>query len=320
MGADLHAFSRYAADLAARATAMPPDALAGWAVARLADAVGLDAAWYGWAAISDRGADIHASATFNLPEGFYEDWHAMADQDPLARQMQRAPGGVALYDRDQQDQTDGLLDLTRRYGLRRAALAMRARPGQRTGFYVSGYRGGRGARDWRPDELEFLQCAVDQASWAMSRTINADRPGPVVTVFADHAGVSILGLGRLRTVLGAHLADMTDDRLPDDLRALTGRAGRHVLGARGKVADVAPVPAGCMTGLARFDLRPMTARDRLTPREAEVAGLLAAGLSHKQTARRLAVAPATVRNQTRAIYEKLGVGNRAELAGALRDT
>ena len=45
-----------------------------------------------------------------------------------------------------------------------------------------------------------------------------------------------------------------------------------------------------------------------------MACILAEGKSHKEVARALGVAPSTVRNQTRSIYEKLQVDNRVALA------
>lgn len=52
----------------------------------------------------------------------------------------------------------------------------------------------------------------------------------------------------------------------------------------------------------------------LTRREQQVAERFACGHSHKEVARELGVAPATVRNQVAAIYEKLGVNDKVHLA------
>ena len=49
-----------------------------------------------------------------------------------------------------------------------------------------------------------------------------------------------------------------------------------------------------------------------------MAQMTAKGLTHKEIARALERAPTTVRNQIRSIYDKLGVGNVAELIEALR--
>ena len=80
--------------------------------------------------------------------------------------------------------------------------------------------------------------------------------------------------------------------------------------------DPAPIPRGM--GLRRLTLRRLTRADLLTSRQREVAQALASGKSAKEVARLLGLAPATVRNQTASIYEKLQVDNRAELASALQ--
>ena len=53
---------------------------------------------------------------------------------------------------------------------------------------------------------------------------------------------------------------------------------------------------------------------RLTPREAEVVHLLADGLSTRDISKKLALSEHTIRNYLSAIYDKLGVSSRVELA------
>jgi DNA-binding NarL/FixJ family response regulator len=53
---------------------------------------------------------------------------------------------------------------------------------------------------------------------------------------------------------------------------------------------------------------------RLSSGEAEIAMLLLKGLSHREIAGLRATSEATVRQQARAIYQKSGLGSRAELA------
>lgn len=54
--------------------------------------------------------------------------------------------------------------------------------------------------------------------------------------------------------------------------------------------------------------------DRLTARERDVVMSVAQGLSFKQAARKIGVAPSTVANHLYRVYRKLGVSSRAELA------
>jgi DNA-binding CsgD family transcriptional regulator len=55
----------------------------------------------------------------------------------------------------------------------------------------------------------------------------------------------------------------------------------------------------------------------LTPQERQIAGLLAAGRTTKETAAALFLSPKTVEYHLRHVYQKLGIGSRAELAARL---
>jgi two-component system, NarL family, nitrate/nitrite response regulator NarL len=59
--------------------------------------------------------------------------------------------------------------------------------------------------------------------------------------------------------------------------------------------------------------------ERLTPRELDVARLVARGLRNKEVARELAITEGTVKMYLHNIYEKLNVASRVELANAARD-
>ena len=62
------------------------------------------------------------------------------------------------------------------------------------------------------------------------------------------------------------------------------------------------------------------ARMGLSQRESEVLGLIVAGLSNRAIASRLVIGDETVKSHARAIYRKLGVGDRAgAVAAALRE-
>ncbi|HUN69832.1 MAG TPA: helix-turn-helix transcriptional regulator, partial [Burkholderiales bacterium] len=59
--------------------------------------------------------------------------------------------------------------------------------------------------------------------------------------------------------------------------------------------------------------------DSLSDRERQVASLLADGLTYKQAAQQLGVAPSTVRNHLSSIFATLGVRKQSEMASALRE-
>jgi two-component system nitrate/nitrite response regulator NarL len=80
------------------------------------------------------------------------------------------------------------------------------------------------------------------------------------------------------------------------------------------------LPAGLAAGLAgEIRRRAEPAGPVLSPREREVLGLIAAGLSIPAIASRLYLAPSTVKTHVQRLYEKLGVSDRAAaVAEAMR--
>ncbi|MDP9436987.1 MAG: LuxR C-terminal-related transcriptional regulator [Actinomycetota bacterium] len=80
-------------------------------------------------------------------------------------------------------------------------------------------------------------------------------------------------------------------------------------GYRQEALLLARLPAGCPCGQP-----PRPAGAPLTPREAEVLGLVVAGLTNGQAARRLGISDGTVRKHLEHAYGKLGVDNRVSAA------
>jgi DNA-binding NarL/FixJ family response regulator len=76
--------------------------------------------------------------------------------------------------------------------------------------------------------------------------------------------------------------------------------------------------------LAAVDLRAVTDTPPatglvLTPRESDIAALIADGLQNNEIAFRLNLSPATVRTHLRHIFRRLGIANRAQLAAWITD-
>jgi DNA-binding CsgD family transcriptional regulator len=320
MGLGIASFSRFITEMNDRTREADAEELARWAVGELSHTIGFDAAWYGWAKLRPEGVEVYANASLNLPDGFYDYWRTMSDQDLLAQYMIENPGKVAIYDRRQPRQTDGMASLSDKFGLRRMTTAMNGHYCDYASFYISSYRMGAEARNWSETERDYLQCAVDQLSSAMKLTSaepgRPNRPG-TVTILACESGIGLLGLTALREEFGEVWPRWTGDHLPEQLAQLIGCSGTHILPDRDLVVTVESTPRFQGMGLRRLTLRRLTRIDMLTPREREVAHALSDGHSHKEVARLLGLAPATVRNQTQAIYQKLGVDNRASLCAAL---
>jgi DNA-binding NarL/FixJ family response regulator len=131
-----------------------------------------------------------------------------------------------------------------------------------------------------------------------TRRIVAADPGVRVVVLTSSAGSQQV-LGALDAgAIGYLLKDATPDELRAGIRAaaqgespLSPKAARVLIGARG--ADPAPT---------------------LSPREAEVLGLVADGLPNKLIARRLGISEGTVKAHLTRVYQTIGVTDRTQAA------
>ena len=300
-----------------RATHRDASSLVADAVSELADILGFDSAWYGWAQLDPRETIIHTSNTMNLPHTYFATWTGMADQDLLVEQFLDDPSMVPTYDRYGNAQTDGMEFLSDTYGLKKMATAMCMRPDRTTSFYLSAYRGGETAKSWDPSEREFLQCAVNNISVAAHNAAKLElkaSPGAATSAYISRLGNVVVGLADMRDRFG-HLWSRSDqDRLPRLLMDFVHAPGEHVLPGEDLIITCEPAPNPDGMDWHCLSLRPLAKIDLLTPREREVAQALTTGKTHKLVARQLGVSPSTIRNQTQSIYKKMGVDSRAGLA------
>ena len=130
-----------------------------------------------------------------------------------------------------------------------------------------------------------------------------ERPRVVaLTTYADDASV----LGALRAGARGYL---TKDAGADEIRAAVEAV------ARGGAALDPAVQRHVVAALAAPGAPASPASelpDGLTPREAEVLGLIAAGLTNTEIADRLVVSAATVKSHVNHIFAKAGVRDRAQ--------
>ena len=129
-----------------------------------------------------------------------------------------------------------------------------------------------------------------------------ERPRAIaLTTYADDASV----LGALRAGARGYL---TKDAGADEIRAAVEAV------ARGEAALDPSVQHHVVAALAGGGAAPPPSElpDELTPREAEVLGLIAEGLTNAEIAERLVVSAATVKTHVNHIFAKAGVRDRAQ--------
>jgi DNA-binding CsgD family transcriptional regulator len=309
-GDELQALSRFIGALhEVRHDHDGPDLLR-WAADQLSGIVGFDAAWCGWADMLPPIVNIIGTTLLNLPEDYVAFWDEIKYDDVLADDvvsMAESGRQWAQYDRSGARQTEGMIALADRYGLRKLSVVTRPVNPLRPQLFISAYRGGAGARPLTGRELIFLACALDHVQSVLDQGEQAD--GAALRLLVDNRGRPVAGsAAALELWMGCRID-------PASGRAKASFA--DTLRARGLRAVTNPTPVAGGHVLTELRLVPERSSDSLSAREREIADLIAEGQTHKEIARSLGLAPATVRNQTARIYAKVGVSSRAALTRAL---
>jgi DNA-binding NarL/FixJ family response regulator len=146
-----------------------------------------------------------------------------------------------------------------------------------------------------------------------TRRLRESHPGVkvvVLTTYADDRSVIDAlragALGYLTKDAGADEIQQALHRVTSGQAALDPAVQRHLVEAiAGGPAD--PAPTGATP--------PASLPDNLTPREAEVLTLIAAGLSNTEIAERLVVSEATVKSHVNHMLPKIGARDRAQAVG-----
>jgi DNA-binding NarL/FixJ family response regulator len=144
-------------------------------------------------------------------------------------------------------------------------------------------------------------------------TLAATVPSPALVVLAPRRDAA---WARRALVAGAR-AVLEPEPTAEEIVGAVDAAARGLLVLAPALAATLLEGGGAM-GATSY--APTDARDgALTPRELEILGWLAQGLANKQVATRLGLSEHTVKTHVAHVFEKLGVGTRAEaVARAVR--
>ncbi|MBV8502191.1 MAG: helix-turn-helix transcriptional regulator [Paucibacter sp.] len=255
-----------------------------------------------------------------LDDAFFDVWAREVEIDPALTLTYAHPGEALRLDIDATyAQLEGARRILRQSRLRcfSCCLTQGFAPGDIQ--FVSLYR--KALRYCDHAEKESFETLLPhlRLAWKLNLALNEVPATPrgenddVWCVAARESGVIIRSQAAFREAIAADFG--VDERagvLPRPLRPEGGGAAGHCEVTQGHVYRV-----HCMGGHVFAAATSHRGASRLTARQYETARHYATGLSHKQVAARLGVAPSTVRNLLAGAFERLGVGSRHQLARCL---
>lgn len=276
-----------------------------------------DAAWMGRSTFISVWPLLHNSCLDRLPASFLEDWLAVRHCDPVALRGNERLGRAMVVSRNDPQISSAFRGFCLRHGLAHVLNAASHEGHDGLLTFVSIYRHDAmqafTAHEMRllEDVMRHLDLALDfNRSHHLARCRQGSAGWAAV---CDHWGLLHHAGAGFQERLRREWPEWQGAWLPPALAAHLKRQPRApYLGQRVRV-DVSEV-----AGLLLIDAAERTPTDLLSSRECEVLRHYAKGLTYKEVARSMAIAPATVRHHLRNVHRKLGVTNKGQLLRAVQ--
>jgi DNA-binding CsgD family transcriptional regulator len=284
---------------------------------RLAAYLPFDAGWTGAAALTDSGPVVHNWQVYSLPGRFFTSWTSIREVSPFL-ELARNPHEKACMTQGQSPSHHSRFrKWTDEYGLRH--LMMICVPNRDSGLstFLTLYRRARrgGFSDVDAGKLENLIPHLASAL-ALNRAAHLEQQRSQTAAAKGYALCD--ALGAIHRADAAFHALMSKEWPGCPPGSLPGAASRHLApaGVRDEpyLGRFVTLRVSPLAGLYQITAQPRSPLDDLTSREQSVACHFGQGLSHKEVARRLGIAPATVRHYLRSIYRKLDIHDKSGIS------
>jgi DNA-binding CsgD family transcriptional regulator len=281
--------------------------------------LGFERSTWGTGALTPIGLDIHnVHLLHDDPEEMLLNYEEVKHQDDVVMKYFKFRGNTAivyspsLY---QGRKKLGMLSLAKRFEHQNMLVTTNRGEGNHC-QWISLYRASE--QQYTEEERQLCEFLVPHLMEALTinRVVHLDSVGMenrrYARGFSDRKGLLQFVEPNLTNLFQSEWSSWNDSLLPTPLLEAfvtangTRFRGRHIV-----------VHAVRQKGLLFLGARKRCAADELSERELQVAKHIAAGLSHKEIARLINIAPATARNHTQTIYGKLQVSNKAKLIAEL---
>lgn len=292
---------------------VPPERFRLWALESLKSVIPFDSAIWGSGKWEERR--FHALTLSNQPDHFAKMLEASADENPLIAHLINNPPDTpttmeSVFPDAQFYKSNLYRNTFGPQGVER--LLSTVHVDRRSGLYslVSLYRSDRSnpftaAEQAVQRQLTYhLFMALSHSFFIHVIRTHRDRPAGACTAVVDPHGAYHEAQPRFLDAMEQHWPGHTASQLPFALPDC----------GETRLIDGLCIKTEPMGELMLVHCWPMGPLDRLTSREREIVVAVAHGLSFKQAARKIGVAPSTVANHLYRIYRKLGVNSRTALA------
>ncbi len=281
---------------------------------RLCEPLPFTGAWWGMAR-ADR--ELHSSFPYRMPAGYADHWYRIRAHDLLADVVLAEPGITVHLSSEQMSIDPVFARFCADAGTRQSLCTVLRNPTLSLATFLSLYRDSD-VPQFTPAERLFKQLVMPHlwAAWTSNwiTQLASDEAhslaGRVAVAIVDQKGLLHAAEPRFSAMIQLEWPEWQGPELPAALRE-SMRTGAPVNGRHG-IMRLRPV-----SGLFVVEARERSPLDRLTPREMAIAQRFGSGKSYKEIAAALPLSPATVRAHLRAIYSKLEISDKTELASLL---
>ncbi len=317
--ANLSDFSAVLLELYRCAHEQPLDEFQESALELVRPLVPFDKSMWGTATMRPTGVDIHTVHLHRTSQEMLDAYEQVKHEDTAAAAAATGSGTTVSVHSPIVNGGTELGEFTRRFMHQNVFISVDVNPETNFVHWISLFRSDIDAhcKEDERQRLALLQPHLKQAL-SMNRRKHLELLAPTIgelrqgRAVADLRGLIYDADPQFKELLRDEWPHSDGTTLPATLLESFSRGEEHVSGrwviVRGHVAH----------RLLFLQARQRCRADSLTARERSIAKLIAKGETHKEIARRLARAPATVRNQIQTIYTKLDVGNIAGLIDAMR--
>lgn len=288
-------------------------------LAALGRELAFDAAWIGHSTLTPEGAQLHSNALHRLPADYLQAWSQVQQRDPLVAWAQSRPAQAKVLSVADADLHPDFRAFLARQGIAQVLCAANVDATLQTCLHVSLYRHALQPAFDADAQLR-LQALMPNLASAIALNRLREVENTVRGQQSDELGVALISrqgvIQQANPSFGLMLRrewpDWPGGTLPAPAMRGVGPGQSHRYAGQ-RVG----IELSTRGDLLIATVRPLSRSSLLTARERAVATQFAQGQTYKAVARKLDIAPATVRHHLRQVYAKLGVQDKGAIAWAL---